>query len=201
MVGGRGVRLSPESIVREGDLFLAARSAGRAKARMLELQVRLASEVQLAWLEELVPELLASRPVHDLRFRSGPRCRARAGSGTRTSCSARTPVRLSIRLRLLPRWPWRLRPGAASIFQDDPAAAPGWRVTTFVKQAHTRTRLARLWRTGLCGAARRDLSGRTLREEVQQADKLPYPAEPPESRSAAGARPARPASLQVPQRP
>ncbi|RUL89284.1 ATP-dependent helicase HrpB [Tautonia sociabilis] len=56
MVGGRGVRLDPESVVREGELFLAidAREDRRGAGR-LELRVRIASAVDPSWLLELFP--------------------------------------------------------------------------------------------------------------------------------------------------
>ena len=55
MVGGRGVRLEADSVVREGDLFLALdpRDDGRGSSR--EARVRIASLVRAEWLEELFP--------------------------------------------------------------------------------------------------------------------------------------------------
>ena len=58
MVGGRGVRLSRESIVRDSELFLALDPREERRQGTLELQVRLASIVRLEWLEELLPGLL-----------------------------------------------------------------------------------------------------------------------------------------------
>jgi ATP-dependent helicase HrpB len=59
MVGGGGVRLAPESIVRQGEFFLAvdARHDPRSAAR--EAMVRVASRIEPEWLEELFP--------HDVR--------------------------------------------------------------------------------------------------------------------------------------
>jgi ATP-dependent helicase HrpB len=56
MVGGTGVRLAPESIVHEGDFFLAldARHDHRAKAR--QAMTRIASVIELPWLENLFPQ-------------------------------------------------------------------------------------------------------------------------------------------------
>lgn len=55
MVGGGGVKLSPESIVRQGEFFVAvdARQDQRSAAR--EAFVRIASAIDVAWLEQLFP--------------------------------------------------------------------------------------------------------------------------------------------------
>lgn len=55
MVGGGGVRLSPESVVRQGDFFVAvdARRDERSAAR--EAFVRVASAIDVAWLEHMFP--------------------------------------------------------------------------------------------------------------------------------------------------
>ena len=55
MVGGGGVRLSPESVVRQGDFFVAvdARRDERSAAR--EAFVRVASAIDMTWLEEMFP--------------------------------------------------------------------------------------------------------------------------------------------------
>ena len=56
MVGGVGVKLAAESVVRQGELFLAldARSDQRSTTR--EALVRVASRVDEGWLEELFPQ-------------------------------------------------------------------------------------------------------------------------------------------------
>ncbi len=55
MVGGRGVRLEPDSVVRDGDLFLAIdpRDDGRGTSR--EARVRISSLVRAEWLEGVAP--------------------------------------------------------------------------------------------------------------------------------------------------
>jgi ATP-dependent helicase HrpB len=57
MVGGRGVRLEPESVVREAELFLAldTRDDRRPGPGAREARVRVASEVRPEWLDELRP--------------------------------------------------------------------------------------------------------------------------------------------------
>jgi ATP-dependent helicase HrpB len=55
MVGGRGVCLGPESIVRDADLFLAIDARDIRRAGVLEVQVNLSSMVRFEWLEQLFP--------------------------------------------------------------------------------------------------------------------------------------------------
>ena len=55
MVGGRGVCLGPESVVRDADLFVAIDAREVRRAGVLEANVTLASMVRLEWLEELFP--------------------------------------------------------------------------------------------------------------------------------------------------
>jgi ATP-dependent helicase HrpB len=64
LVGGRGVRLAAESVVRDPDLFLALDVRDDPNAR--EARVYLASEVRLEWLEALFPDRL--RPERQVRF-------------------------------------------------------------------------------------------------------------------------------------
>jgi ATP-dependent helicase HrpB len=64
MVGTVGVRLAPESVVRQGEFFLAldARHDPRSPAR--EASVRIASMIEPQWLEELFPhEIRRERAV------------------------------------------------------------------------------------------------------------------------------------------
>ncbi len=57
MVGGRGVRLAPESVVRDDEFFLALdpRQGHRAAGSAREARVRVASAVRIDWLEDLYP--------------------------------------------------------------------------------------------------------------------------------------------------
>jgi ATP-dependent helicase HrpB len=58
MVGGRGARLVQGSVVREAEFFLALDAREKSRGGRREVQVFLASEVALDWLEELRPEAL-----------------------------------------------------------------------------------------------------------------------------------------------
>jgi ATP-dependent helicase HrpB len=58
MVGGRGIRLDPESVVRQSELFLALDPREDRRGGTLEARVRIASEVRLEWLEAHLVEFL-----------------------------------------------------------------------------------------------------------------------------------------------
>jgi ATP-dependent helicase HrpB len=66
MVGGRGVRLSRESVVRNAEFFVSLdprdqrrkKSAITGGSRVREAQVAIASAIRAEWLEELFPESL-----------------------------------------------------------------------------------------------------------------------------------------------
>lgn len=64
MVGGGGVRLSPESIVRQSEFYLALDARHDARSNSREATVRIASRIEPTWLEELFPgEILRRRNV------------------------------------------------------------------------------------------------------------------------------------------
>ena len=58
MVGGRGVRLAPGSVIRDAELYLALDAREDSRGGRREVQVSLASVVRLPWLEQHVPHLL-----------------------------------------------------------------------------------------------------------------------------------------------
>ena len=55
MVGGRGVRLDPESVVRAAEFFLALDPREDRRGGVLEARVRIASAIDVAWLDECFP--------------------------------------------------------------------------------------------------------------------------------------------------
>ena len=73
MVGGGGVRLAPESIVRQAEFYLAldARHDQRSQAR--EAMVRIASAIDSQWLEELFPNEI--RRQREVTYDAQPRSR------------------------------------------------------------------------------------------------------------------------------
>jgi ATP-dependent helicase HrpB len=56
MVGGTGVRLSAESIVRQNEFFLALDARDDQRSQNREALVRIASGIEPQWLEELFPQ-------------------------------------------------------------------------------------------------------------------------------------------------
>lgn len=55
MVGGGGVRLAPESVVRQAEFYLALDARHDARNAAREATVRIASRIEPQWLEELFP--------------------------------------------------------------------------------------------------------------------------------------------------
>ena len=60
MVGGRGVRLEPDSVVQNAEFFLALDPRQVRRAGTLEARVRIASAIQVEWLSELFPDSVRS---------------------------------------------------------------------------------------------------------------------------------------------
>jgi ATP-dependent helicase HrpB len=56
MVGGGGVRLSPESVVQKAELFVALDARQDERSARREALVRVASAIQVEWLQELFPQ-------------------------------------------------------------------------------------------------------------------------------------------------
>jgi len=56
MVGGRGVRLTPESVVRDAEFFVALDPRDQRRGGTREAQVGIASALRVEWLEALFPE-------------------------------------------------------------------------------------------------------------------------------------------------
>jgi ATP-dependent helicase HrpB len=63
MVGGGGVKLAVESVVRHGDLFLALDARQDERSPTREALVRVASRVEPQWLEELFPQSIRRERV------------------------------------------------------------------------------------------------------------------------------------------
>lgn len=122
MVGGRGVRLAPESVVREAELFVALDPREERRGGTLEARVRIASAVQLEWLEELFPGSL--RRERSVRF-DDQRQRA-VGVTSLTYCGLpiredrNTPLEQGEAARALAE---AVRPRAAALVEADESAS------------------------------------------------------------------------------
>jgi ATP-dependent helicase HrpB len=66
MVGGRGVRLGPESVVRAAEFFIAIDPRDQRRGGTREAHVGIASAIRLEWLLELFPESI--RREHSTGF-------------------------------------------------------------------------------------------------------------------------------------
>lgn len=66
MVGGRGIRLDPESVVRDSELFVSIDPREDRRGGALEARVRIASAIRQEWLETLFPG--AIRCERTIRF-------------------------------------------------------------------------------------------------------------------------------------
>lgn len=58
MVGGRGVRLDSESVVRDAEFFMALDPREDRRNGVLEARVRIASAIDVDWIEEIFPSTL-----------------------------------------------------------------------------------------------------------------------------------------------
>ena len=60
MVGGRGVRLDPESVVRDAEFFLALDPREDRRGGVLTARVRIASAIESGWLAEFFPNAITT---------------------------------------------------------------------------------------------------------------------------------------------
>jgi ATP-dependent helicase HrpB len=124
MVGGRGVRLGSESVVRQAELYLALDAREDRRTGFLVVEVSLASLVRLEWLEEFFP-----KSVRRERLTRYDEARRRVVSATRLwyhDLLLREDLDSSLDLNEAgPVLADVLRPQAANLFRDD-ATAAGW---------------------------------------------------------------------------
>ena len=171
MVGGRGVRLGRDSIVRDGELFLALDPREERRRGTLELQVSIASIVELAWLEELVPELLRRERAtvfdpgrqrvvgvtrlwyQDLLLREDASQTVDPGVASATLAAA-------------------LREQAALLFREDPAAATWLARFEFLSQAVPELEWPEIGESAFASMLEQLCQGRTRVDEIRQADKI-----------------------------
>ncbi|MGO9596902.1 MAG: ATP-dependent helicase HrpB [Isosphaeraceae bacterium] len=173
MVGGRGVRLSRDSVVRESELFLALDPRQERRQGTLELQVSLASTVRLSWLEELTPALLRREQVTEYdearqRVIGSKRLYYQDLLIREDAGPPADPVAASAVLAAA------LRPQAKALFLEDSAASTWLARYAFVKEAVPELDWPKLDEGTLADLIALLCQGRTRLEEVRQADKIPY---------------------------
>ena len=174
MVGGRGVRLGPESVVRDAELYLALDAREDRRAGPLEVQVRLASTIELEWLEELFPgdvrrERLTRYDESRRRVIGANSALVPRPAASRGPVGGRRPARSRAR-----SWPRPSGPEAAGLLRGQPQAALWLARLDFVRQA-----LPELGWTEFNDEVLAELStsicqGRTSLDEVEQTDFVPF---------------------------
>lgn len=173
MVGGRGVRLAPESVVRESELFLSLDPREDRRRGALELRVSIASEARLEWLEELIPQSIRRARLvrydddrervasvnqlwyEDLLLREDPAPPADALETSKALAEA-------------------LRPRAGAIFRDDPAAAAWLARYEFVRLAIPELEWPAITDEALAQQLEYLCQNRSKASEVRQAPKTPH---------------------------
>lgn len=173
MVGGRGVRLAPESVVRERELFLALDPREERRRGTLELRVSIASEARLEWLEELVPQSIRRERLtrydadrerviamnqlwyEDLLLREDPAPPADAREASTALFEA-------------------LRPRAAAFFREDEAAAAWLARHEFVRLAVPELEWPAINDEALVDQFPFLCHGKSRASEVREAAKVPY---------------------------
>ena len=198
MVGGRGVRLAPGSVVRDAELYLALDAREDRRGGRREVHAFLASAVAPEWLEELHPEPLRREQatVYDAVAEEGRRRRAALVSrspAARGRHSDPGPARgRPAAGRGAPTA--RLEPRAATI----PRSRSGWRGWTCCA-APCRSWAGPIRRIDDRGDRRGGLPG----EDLARGDRADGPGPAPGGRGSIGTRPAscaraRPESLALP---
>jgi ATP-dependent helicase HrpB len=173
IVGGRGVRLAPGSVIRDAELYLALDAREDSRGGRRELQVSLASTVQFPWLEQDFPQLL--RRESSMRYDDS---RGRVLSTTRLwYCD------LLLREDAHPvvdaeaaglQLAAALRPQAARFFQDQSRVAAWLARLDFLRRSLPELDWPRFDDQELAGILEEVCRGRSSVEEVRRVDLVPF---------------------------
>ena len=173
MVGGRGVCLTPDSVVRDADLFIAIDAREDRRAGVLEVQVSLASVVRLEWLEQLFPAHV--RHQCDTRY-DEPRQRVVSTNQLwyhdlllreDTMASPQEELAASHLAQAI-------RPQAANIFRENQVAASWLSRVEFLKRTMPELNWPEFSDDVLADLLEDVCQGKSRLEEVQRADLVPY---------------------------
>ena len=172
MVGGRGVRLAPESVVRDAEFFVALDPREDRRGGRLEARVRIASAVRLEWLEELFPE--AIRRERSVRF-DAERQRV---VGVNTLWYRDLALREDRNAAVDPDEASRtlaeaLRDRAATLFQEDEAAASWLARLAFLRRAMPELNWPEFGPEALGDLRREVCAGKRSLEEVRRVALVP----------------------------
>jgi ATP-dependent helicase HrpB len=173
MVGGRGVSLAPESVVRDAELFVAIDAREDRRGGVLEAQVNLASIVRLEWLEELFPAQLRRE-----RFTRFDETRRRVVSITQLwyhDLLLREDVGPAAELeRTGSHLVEALRPEAAAFFGKNPLTAQWLARVEFVSRAIPELEWPSFDDEVLCEILEAVCQGKSMLEEIERTDLVPF---------------------------
>ncbi len=173
MIGGRGVCLTTDSVVRDADLFIAIDARQDRRAGVLEAQVSLASVVRLEWLEQLFPARVGHQCVtrydeprqrvvstnqlwyHDLLLREDTMASPQAELASSHLADA-------------------IRPQAGHIFRENQGAASWLSRVEFLRRALPEWNWPEFSDDVLADLLENVCQGKSRLEEVQRADLVPY---------------------------
>jgi ATP-dependent helicase HrpB len=173
LVGGRGVRLGAQSVVKSADFFVALDAREERRGGTLEIQVNLASMIRPEWLEEFFPHHVRRERVvcfdeargrvvalgrvfyHDLPLREDVSAPADPREAAAILAAA-------------------LRPAAESIFRDHPQAALWLARYDFIRQAVPELEWPAFDSAALGELLDLICQGKTAREQVEKADLPAY---------------------------
>jgi ATP-dependent helicase HrpB len=181
MVGGAGIRMSRESVVRQGEFFVAMDARHDARSTAREAVVRMASLVRVEWLDAMFPQSI--RRERSLVFDEGRQRVVGLGTVWYRDLLLRedrdAPVDAAQAGGVLAD---ALRPRAKQIVESHERAAEWLARTRFLAQAAPEKDWPRLDEALLGGALAEACRGRKSVDEVRQAPLLdllrallPYP--------------------------
>jgi ATP-dependent helicase HrpB len=197
MVGGRGVRLAPGSVLRDAELYLALDAREDKRSGRREVQVSLASAVQFPWLEQDFPHLL--RRESSMRYDES---RGRVLSTTRLwYCDLllredpNPTVDAEAAGLLLAA---ALRPQVASFFQSDSRVAAWLARIDFLRRSLPELDWPRFDDQELAAILEEVCRGRSSIAEVRQVDLLAFLQARLDPRQVRELRESAPESLRLP---
>jgi len=173
MVGGRGVRLGPESVLRDDEFYLALDARQDRRAALAEVKVSMGSRIEREWIEELFPTALRHERV--LRYDESRRrvvCARELWYHDLLLCedlsAAADPDRAGLVLG------HTLRPQAGRLLRSNPHAALWLARLHFLKEALPELSWPELNDDVLADVLGLICQGKTSLDEVEKADVVSF---------------------------